>query len=158
MPLGIGPAGRGSDAGRKSGYGKKEFLLVSGHHRFLFDHVCLSSNDSYPPPSLISFSLTPSITIPLGEDTSLYTFGGALGYSFVPLQAVTSLSLVNGGIAVGVRFDILSRLSIQAFGTGGYFFAFLNDGSKSGADPFDKMLVPDTMSLTHPEHPFLRLS
>jgi len=106
-------------------------------------------------PSLISFSITPSVTIPIGEDASLFAIGGgvnidgelrmpflpalfvacSLGYSFVPLQEVTSLSLLNGGIAAGIRLDILRSLSIRAFGSGGYSYAFLNDGSRSGWNP-----------------------
>lgn len=106
-------------------------------------------------PSLISFSITPGVTVPLGEDASLFSLGGVmnvdaefrlpflpaffiagtLGYSFVPLQEVTSLSLLDGGIAAGVRLDILRSLSIRAFGSGGYSYAFLNDGSRSGWSP-----------------------
>jgi len=109
------------------------------------------------PSSLLSVTLTPSMSIPLGGDNALYAFGGgaefsaayripflpllflggSLGYSFVPLKAVTSLSLLGGGLDAGVHIDVGNRLSIRAFGTGGYFYAFLNDGTgRSGANPF----------------------
>ena len=101
---------------------------------------------------LLSLSFTPRFTIPLGEDTALYALGGGisfqaehrisslpllfiggnLGYSYVPLQAVTSLSLIDGGITAGLRFDLRPTLSIRVFGSGGYFFAILNNGSGTG--------------------------
>jgi tetratricopeptide (TPR) repeat protein len=106
--------------------------------------------------SLFSLSLTPRFTIPLGRDTAVYSFGGGadfeaeyrmpflpilflgvgLGYSFVPLQAVTSISLFDAGLAAGFRFDLLPSLSVRAYGSGGYFYAFMNDGTgRGGANP-----------------------
>ena len=107
-------------------------------------------------PMLFSLTLTPSVTVPLGRDSPYYNPGfgadisadfrmpfsplwfvsGNLGYSLVPLEAITSLSLLSGGLGTGVRFDF-GKLSVKVLGTGGYFYGFLNDGtSRGGANPF----------------------
>jgi len=106
--------------------------------------------------SLFSLTITPRFTIPLGRDTAVYEMGGGaeleadfrmpflpilflgggLGYSFVPLQAVTSISLFDAGLVAGLRFDLLPSLSVRAFGSGGYFYASVNDGTRrGGANP-----------------------
>jgi tetratricopeptide (TPR) repeat protein len=108
------------------------------------------------PPMLFSLTLTPGMMLPLGRDVPYYNPGfgadisadfrmpffpiwfvsGGLGYSLVPLEAVTSLSLLSGGLGTGVRFDS-GKLSVKVLGMGGYFYAFLNDGtSPGGANPF----------------------
>jgi tetratricopeptide (TPR) repeat protein len=110
-----------------------------------------------PTPSLFSLSLSPSFTLPLGRDTSLYTAGGGgqlsaeyripslplffvggeAGYSYVPLQYVSSLSLLSGGVTGGVRYDLLPALSVRLTGVAGYYFGFTNDIYKSsGSNPF----------------------
>jgi tetratricopeptide (TPR) repeat protein len=105
--------------------------------------------------SPFSLSLTPRFTLPLGRDASVYSYGGGadigadylmpslpwlflggkLGYSFVPLQAVTSASLVDAGLTAGLRLTLLPRFSLSAFGSGGYFYAFANNGAGGGANP-----------------------
>ena len=107
-------------------------------------------------PMLFSLTLTPSVTVPLGRDAPYYNPGfgadisadfrmpffpvwfvsGSVGYSLVPLEAVTSLSLLSGGVGTGLRFDS-GKLGVKVRGTGGYFYGFLNDGtSRGGANPF----------------------
>ncbi|MCX7039834.1 MAG: hypothetical protein NT005_11980, partial [Spirochaetes bacterium] len=109
-----------------------------------------------PAPMLFSLTLTPSVTVPLGRDVPYYNLGfgtdisadfrmpffplwfvsGNVGYSFVPLETVTSLSLLSGGVGTGLRFDS-GKLCVKVLGTGGYFYGFLNDGtSRGGANPF----------------------
>jgi len=109
-----------------------------------------------PAPMLFSLTLTPSVTVPLGRDAPYYNPGfgadisadfrmpffplwfvsGGLGYSLVPLETVTSLSLLSGGVGTGLRFDS-GKLGVKVRGTGGYFYGFLNDGtSRGGANPF----------------------
>ena len=62
--------------------------------------------------------------------------GGGLGYSFVPLQAVASISLVDAGLTAGFHFDLLPSLSVRAFRSGGYFYVLVNDGIwRGGANP-----------------------
>ncbi len=103
--------------------------------------------------SLFSLTLTPRFTIPLGRDTALYNLGGGadleaeyrmpflpvlfvgggLGYSFVPLQAVTSISLIDAGLVAGFRFDLLpvselARLRLCA----GISMLSMNDGTGRG--------------------------
>jgi tetratricopeptide (TPR) repeat protein len=107
-------------------------------------------------PMLFSLTLTPSVTVPLGRDAPYYNPGfgadisadfrmpffplwfvsGGLGYSLVPLESVTSLSLLSGGLGTGFRFDS-GKLGAKVRGAGGYFYGFLNDGSsRGGANPF----------------------
>jgi tetratricopeptide (TPR) repeat protein len=108
------------------------------------------------PPSLFSLSLTPDFSLPLGRDTSLFSLGagaqlaaeyrmpflplffvgGEAGFSFVPVQAATSMSLLSGGITTGVRFDVLENVALKVTAAGGYFFGSLNNGSGSGSNPF----------------------
>lgn len=108
------------------------------------------------PASLLSVSLTPDFSIPLGADASVFGLGGGitisgqyrlpflpllflgagLGYSYTPLQAATSLSMVHAGLHGGLRWDILDNFSLRAFGSAGYSYNFLNDSSGSGATPF----------------------
>jgi len=107
-------------------------------------------------PSPLSLSLTPDFSVPLGGDASLFTVGGGgklsgeyrmpflpllfvgaeAGYSFVPLQSVTALSLLGGGVSVGARLDFARNFSARVTGTGGYYYAFLNDNTGSGSNPF----------------------
>lgn len=115
-----------------------------------------SPSASQVPASLLSFTVTPNFSIPLGADTALYRFGGGanlsgeyrlpflpllflggnLGYSFVPLQAVTSLSLLEAGLEAGILIDFLPSLSLRAFGSGGYSYGLLNDAGGNGGTPF----------------------
>ena len=107
-------------------------------------------------PSPLSIALVPSFSVPMGTDGNLFTFGGGgkllgeyrmpflpvlfagaeAGYSYVPLKAVTSMSLFSGGAVVGARFDFLSNFSFRITAGGGYFYASLNDGSGTGSNPF----------------------
>jgi tetratricopeptide (TPR) repeat protein len=102
-------------------------------------------------PMLLSLTLTPSLTVPLGRDAPYYNPGfgaeisadyrmpflpllfmsGSACYSLVPLEAVTSLSLLSGGLGTGIRLDI-GKLSVRTVATAGYFYGFLNDGSLAG--------------------------
>lgn len=97
----------------------------------------------------ISLSVLPSVGLPLGADSALYSVGGGgtvaaelrpgaarllmagieAGYSFVPLEVTTSLSLICGGARAGLSWDVMQWLTIYANAGGGGFFGFLNDGS-----------------------------
>jgi hypothetical protein len=108
-------------------------------------------------PAPFSLTLSPGMSLPLGRDRGVYALGGggelsaayrlaflpalyvgaSAGYSYVPLESVTSVSLVEGGLDAGLHIDILRRLSLRIYGTGGYFYAALNDGSAPGeGNPF----------------------
>ncbi len=119
--------------------------------------------------SFFSLSLVPHFTMPLGRDTTVYApgggadlnaeyrlpslpilfVGGGLGYSFVPLQAVTSISLMDAGLAAGLHYDLMPSLSLRAFASGGYFYAFINDGTgRGGGNPVASGGVDLSYSLT----------
>jgi tetratricopeptide (TPR) repeat protein len=105
--------------------------------------------------SLFSLTLAPRFTMPLGRDTAIYSYGGggdiraeyrfpglpfifvggSLGYSYVSIQAPTSVSLIDVEPLVGFRYDLLPSLAARVFGSGGYFFASANDGSGTGSNP-----------------------
>jgi tetratricopeptide (TPR) repeat protein len=111
-----------------------------------------------PPP--FSLTVTPSFDVPLFSDAGLYNvgfgarlqadyrlpalpllfFGANIGYSFVPLELTylpASLSLVNAGLAVGVRIDPVPRMSLRVQGAAGGFYGFMDDGSGTGGfNPF----------------------
>ena len=104
------------------------------------------------PTPLLSFGVTPSFSIPVGRDTQLFTYGGGAnvdaeyrlpflplvyvggtaGFSYVPLKAVSSISLAYGGVSAGIHLDLFEGLAVHAGGTCGYFYGFLNDGSGNG--------------------------
>jgi tetratricopeptide (TPR) repeat protein len=135
----------------------KLFLAIALLTLILSDSACgQQTNTSGSNSPLFSLTLTPRFTIPLGRDIAVYSFGGGadleleyrmpilpilfigsgLGYSFVPLQAVTSISIINAGLTLGLRFDLLPALSLHVFGYGGYFYALINNGiGKGGANP-----------------------
>jgi hypothetical protein len=88
-----------------------------------------------PVASPFSLALTPDFSVPLGSDSELFAVGGGatlsaeyrmpflpllfagagIGYSYVPLKSVTTLSLLDGDIRAGVRYDIIQNLSVRAF-------------------------------------------
>ena len=107
---------------------------------------------------LFSLNVSPGITIPVGARSDLYTVGGGAlisgsfampffqplrftadaGYNLVPIaNDEDSLSLLTFGGGAGLSFDLLPWLALYAYGKGGYFYAFLNNGSgNSGANPW----------------------
>lgn len=124
----------------------------------LFLYCNASSQQIVASDSSISpffLNITPRFSLPLGRDASVYSYGGGtdiganypvrslpwlflggkLGYSFVPLRAVTSVSLIDASLTAGFRLALFSRLSLSAFGNGGYFYAFANNGAGGGANP-----------------------
>jgi len=131
---------------RKAAFATVVILLVS------FEGFSQSES-----PSLFSLSFIPSFSVPLGNDATAFGLGGGGklvgeyrmpflpmlfagaegGFSLVPLTSITTMSLVSGGAVVGARFDFLKNLTFRVAGAGGYFYAFLNDGSgNSGSNPF----------------------
>lgn len=108
------------------------------------------------PGPLLSFSLTPSFSIPLGDYATYFGYGGGatlcadyrmpflpllyagagLGYSYFSLQKFSSLSTLTGGCDAGVWYDIIPSLSVRAFALGGYSYSFLNNGLGSGGTPY----------------------
>jgi tetratricopeptide (TPR) repeat protein len=108
-------------------------------------------------PSLFSLSLNPGFAVPMLGDANFFNMGGAgdlsaelrmpffpllyvgadFGYTYSPLRRNDTLSILSGGLQVGLDWDIVPRiLTLKVFGEGGYFYGFLNDGSgTSGSNP-----------------------
>jgi len=106
-------------------------------------------------PSPLSIEVLPAFDIPVFDSTQYFTYGGALDlgvkyrlphsifvllggveYSYSPIQAAASLSLVTPKIGVGVQIPFASWISAYGFIAGGYYFATYTDFSMSATDPF----------------------
>jgi len=108
------------------------------------------------PPS-VSLVFRPGVMLPLGEDTQYFTTGGGLSlgaalslpslpllffplqgaYGIIPVDFNTALSVLSLGTGIGVGYNVLPRVEVQGWATGGYFYGFLNDGSGSpGGNPY----------------------
>jgi hypothetical protein len=108
------------------------------------------------PTSLLSLSVTPNFSIPMGGDSSFFGVGGGallaadyrlpffsllflggdLGYSLVPLTTVTSLSLPQAALEAGICLDLAPTLSARAHGWLGYAYGLLNNAAGTGGTPF----------------------
>jgi hypothetical protein len=108
-------------------------------------------------PALFSLQLAPGVDIPLGASSQVFGVGGGvrfeaeyrlpslplvyvsggLGYDYDAANFIPqSVSVASASLGSGLRFDLLPWLSATAGISGGYFFSFLNDFSKSGGNPF----------------------
>jgi tetratricopeptide (TPR) repeat protein len=108
-------------------------------------------------PDLFSLSFTPGLAIPMFGDAAVFNLGGTgdlsaelrmpffpmmyvgtdFQYTISPLRRTTSLSMLSGGVDVGVSWDMVpDMLTLKGFGSFGYFYGVLNDGSGiSGSNP-----------------------
>lgn len=96
---------------------------------------------------LPSISLTPGIEFPLETGKNLLgllgaavdvsavmplpslpiiSVDGGISYSFIPVRAETSLSLISAGVGAGLHFEMTPQLIAQASVTGGGYFGFFN--------------------------------
>jgi hypothetical protein len=119
--------------------------------------ACIHCSAQSESQSLFALSVTPSLSIPLGEDATLYSLGGGaslrgelkfpflsllsvqgeFGYGLILLKAPTSLSLLSVGGGIGIGFDIFPSLGLAARGGDGYFYGLVNNGSgKGGGNPY----------------------
>jgi len=106
-------------------------------------------------PSPLSLEVNPIFDIPLGDSASYFNYGGgadigvsyqfpesifyALGgleYSYMPDQALDSLSLAAVRIGAGIRIPFASWLAVLGYAAGGYYFGTFNDFSGSSANPY----------------------
>ncbi len=105
----------------------------------------------------LSLSVSPGGTMPLGENSSYFSFGGgteltaslsnlvpvvsprlSLGYDYVPLVTLGSVSLVHLGVGLAVPYQLTPSLSLSPYVLGGYTYGFISDGSGQGGGPFAK--------------------
>lgn len=100
----------------------------------------------------LSISLLPGGVLPLGDSTSYFTAGGGVGvsadlrlsslpflflkldtaYSHIPIRTEDHISVYSASAGGGVIFDISGKLNLAAYGTGGYFYSSVTDGSGEG--------------------------
>ncbi len=106
-----------------------------------------SSEKAAPSFELPSISLTPGIEFPLetGKDLlgllgaaadlsavmplpflPILSVDGGVSYSFIPVRAETSLSLISAGLGAGLHFELTPQLIVQVSVTGGGYFGFFN--------------------------------
>ncbi len=105
------------------------------------------ASDPQEKVSYLSFKLMPGVALPLGESGNYFTFGGNIGLSgsfrlpFLPILSLNgeilydlellankssqSVSVISVGGGAGLFYEI-SRFVIQAYGTGGGYFGFVN--------------------------------
>lgn len=106
---------------------------------------------------LFSLSFTPGVAIPMFSDSALFDMGGTgdlsaelrmpffpmmyagpdVQYTYSPLRRNGSVSMLSGGLNVGISWQMIPDfLELKGFGGLGYFYGFLNDGSNaSGSNP-----------------------
>jgi tetratricopeptide (TPR) repeat protein len=104
---------------------------------------------------LLSFTLTPGGTLPIGESTRYFKLGGGvglatglkfpsfpllffkadLGYTYLPIETEYGVSLISAGIGAGRNFKLNDRWSLAPYAGGGWYHGTVTDGSKtSGSD------------------------
>lgn len=123
---------------------KKLFLIL------LFN-ICIVSLSCYEIGSL-SISLIPGRVLPVGDSTSYFSAGGGIevsadlrlnsfpflfykldtAYSHIPIKTEDHVSVYTASAGGGVTFDIMKNLNLAVYGTGGYFYSSVSDGSGAG--------------------------
>ncbi len=108
------------------------------------------------PDSLFSISLSPGVSIPVGDYANYFAGGYGVslaacyrmpflpllyagvdaGYWYLPLQALTSVSTFSGGARAGLWFDLAPRVGVSGFSMAGYSYSILNNGMGSGGAPY----------------------
>jgi tetratricopeptide (TPR) repeat protein len=117
------------------------------------------SNQLKNDKGYVSLAFLPQGSLPLGKDGDYFSFGGGgditcqlnlpfydllnlqafTGYDYVPVNAKTgsvAMSVISFGAGVGVDYEIMPKLTIGAFGRGGYSVGFLTGSDGSGGAPF----------------------
>jgi hypothetical protein len=105
--------------------------------------------------SVFSLKLTPSFTIPLGEDFTYFNVGGGAdiygeyklpffplvvinlggGYHYISLQNESKVFLSTASVetGAGVNWEFMKNMSLGFSAGGGYAYCFLNDSEGSAA-------------------------
>ena len=122
--------------------------------------VLLSGSVFAADPAIhLSLGIAPNLAIPIAGDEELFTtgvgidlagyaafrrmpkvnYGVLIEYGIAPLNLKfesASLSLVSGGVCLLFEQPIAGKISLRAYGAGGYFAAFFNDDMSSwGSGP-----------------------
>jgi tetratricopeptide (TPR) repeat protein len=107
----------------------------------------------------LALLLQPGAEFPLGENSDLFTLGGTvrlgaelgfgpglfvaggIDYSYTPIDAEASLSVLQAGGGAGLYLDLSPRFSFKLEALGGYYQGMLNDpgtaeGPTSGGNPY----------------------
>jgi tetratricopeptide (TPR) repeat protein len=131
-------------------------LLFGGVLLLAAATLCLGQTAKGLDTSRLSFGLTPGLSIPVGYNADLFGLGGdallearyrlpslpilfvngQIGYGFSPITSAESLSLLTGEVGVGAVYEVIPKLSISGYGSGGVFFAAVNSGGGSSWNPF----------------------
>ncbi|MBA7606039.1 hypothetical protein ES703_13177 [subsurface metagenome] len=121
---------------------------------FRFGSVTASPAETVPAKEAAPLSVraSPKVEIPAGTDAELYKLGGSLelsglirpaalpfsylsgdiGYGLIFSEAGFSVSRLSVGTGLGLSLDLSRKLGLNGFTKGGYYFAFLNNGSGFG--------------------------
>jgi len=105
----------------------------------------------------LSLSLSPGATMPIGPTAGYFSYGAgaelvagidgimpivspriAIGYDYVPLATLGSVSLLRAGAGLGIPIRLPPFLQLTPYVLGGYTYGFLSDGSGQGGGPFVK--------------------
>jgi hypothetical protein len=120
----------------------------------------------------ISLSLSPGASVPVGPDAAFFSYGAGadftagfdglvpvvspritLGYDYVPLATLGSVSLLRAGAGLALPFRLAPSLRLSPYLLGGYTYGFISDGSGQGGGLFVKgglelsLLLGQVMSL-----------
>lgn len=121
---------------------KKVFLII------LFFNIVFTYSDEV---ETISISINPVGIIPFGENASSFTMGGGVDlavnfnlgsipfafvrtstdYEYIPLATKDGLSIFSVSTGAGLKYTLFKKLTLSAFGTGGYYYGFMTDNSGS---------------------------
>jgi tetratricopeptide (TPR) repeat protein len=105
--------------------------------------------------SFFSIKVTPGIQLPLGGSSDLYNLGGGvkasgeyvipplplfflsgdLGYTYVPVEADTSLSVISMGVGGGINYELLPKLNARVFTSSGVYYGFLSNNPLNEETP-----------------------
>lgn len=120
---------------------------------FVFLFILIIFNVYGSDSGEISISITPSGVIPMGENASSFTTGGGAGlavdygltsllfirseidYEYMPIETKDALSVFSVSAGAGLKYLPFEKLTLSAFGTGGYYYGSITgDSSSSGGN------------------------
>ncbi len=118
----------------------------------IFLLICISIFIFGEETGSLSLSILPGGIVPFGDSTSYFTAGVGAGvsadlrlnslpllffkldtsYSYIPIRTKDGVSVYSATAGGGFNFNLIKKLNLAAYGTGGYFYSSLNDGSGDG--------------------------